>query len=339
MTKRKFITLILSASAFLALILDCKTGFSSAREGLILCTSTLIPSMFPFFVLSILLTNSMAGHRMRFLRPVATLCRIPEGAESLLAIGLLGGYPVGAQNVISAYRQGILSQEDTQRMIAFCNNAGPAFLFGYLGTVFENPIYPWMIWIIHIVSALFVGWILPFGTTKSAIVPSRKSVSLSQALNQALRIMGQVCGWVILFRVLIGFLERWLFWAIPKSLSIFLTGLLELSNGCIQLTTFPSNGLRMVMASTFLSFGGICVLMQTHSIAGSFPIPMYLPGKALQGFLAFMLSYLLQFLIPDSNPCILPPFLLAIIGCCSVGLMSVLRKARNNSSNLQESIV
>ena len=339
MTNRKFITFILSGLGFLMLILDSRTGFSAAQEAISLCMTTLIPSMFPFFVLSILLTGSLAGQPIMILRPLSRLLRIPEGAESLLVMGLLGGYPVGAQNVINAHRQGDLSREDTKRMAVFCNNAGPAFLFGYLGTLFDHPIYPWIIWIIHIASTLFVGWVLPAGTTQSTVIPSQKSISVSQALNQALLVMGQVCGWVILFRVVISFLKRWIFWCIPEEVSVFLTGMLELSNGCIQLTAFPSNGLQLVMASALLGFGGICVLMQTLSIADPFSMPMYLPGKILHGCLAFLISYLVQFLIPDSNPWILSPYLLAFIGLSCGGLMLILRKAGNNSSNLQESIV
>ena len=339
MTKRKSETLILSAPAFLALILDSRTGFSAAREGVTLCLTTLIPSMFPFFMLSILLTNSLLGQPIHFLRPVATLCRIPEGTESLLAIGLLGGYPVGAQNVITAYQQGSLSREDAQRMAVFCNNAGPAFLFGYLGPLFDNPFYPWLIWGIQMVSAFLVGWFLPCGIQMMTSGTKSPPLSISQALNQSLRVMGQVCGWVILFRVVIGFLERWCFWTIPKWLSIFLAGLLELSNGCIQLTNFPSNGLRMMMASVFLGFGGLCVLLQTLSITNSLPIPMYLPGKILQGLIAFLLAYLTQFLLPDANPYIISPYLLVVIGLSCMTLTFILRKEGNNSSNLLESIV
>ena len=339
MTNRKLMTFILCATGFLALILDSRTGFAAAQEGVNLCITTLIPSMFPFFLLSILLTGSLAGQSIKLLHPIAMLCRIPEGSESLVVMGLLGGYPVGAQNVISAYNQGVLAQEDTRRMAVFCNNAGPAFLFGYLGTFFENPIYPWAIWGIHIISALIVGGILPGGTRRSSVVLIRKSISISQAMNQALKVMGQVCGWVILFRVLIGFLDRWLFWAIPEPITIMLMGLLELSNGCSMLSEFSSDGMRMVMASTFLGFGGVCVLLQTFSIADTVAIPLYLPGKILQGSISFLLAYLVQFWIPNAAPCILSPYLLAGVGCVLICLMMLLRKEGNNSSNLCESIV
>ena len=339
MTNRKMMRLFLSSSGLLALILDSRTGFTAAKEGVNLCIMTLIPSMFPFFIFSILLTGSLAGQTIRVLHPVSKLCGIPQGTESYLVMGLLGGYPVGAQNVITAFHQGVLSQEDARRMTVFCNNAGPAFLFGYLGTLFDNPIYPWIIWGIHITSALIVGCILPGGTVKPFRSLTYRSISLSQALNQALKVMGQVCGWVILCRVLIGFLDRWLFWAIPEPISIMLTGLLELSNGCSMLAKLPKDSLRMVMASAFLGFGGICVLLQTFSIADSVAIPLYMPGKILQGCISFCLAYLVQFWIPDAEPCILSPYLLAGIGCILICIMMVLRKEGNNSSNLCESIV
>ena len=323
---RKWIPSILSSLGLLALILDSRTGFSAAQEGITLCIKTLIPSMFPFFLLSMVLTNAMAGYSILILRPVSKLCRIPEGAESLLAIGLLGGYPVGAQNVLSSYRQGTLSKTDAGRMTVFCNNAGPAFLFGYLGALFDHPIYPWALWMVHIVSALLVGAILPGGTTNPINSIESTPLSLPQAMNQAIRVMAQVCGWVVLFRILIGFLDRWLFWAFPDSFQILLSGFLELSNGCIQFESLPSQGLRFIFVSTLLGFGGICVFLQTRSISGSLNLPMYLPGKAFQGCISFLLSTFLQFLLPNSTPVSIHPIFLLLALLIAFLLLAILRK-------------
>ena len=324
MTNRKWIPSILSAVGLLVLILDSRTGLSAAREGLTLCITTLVPSMFPFFIFSMVLTSSLAGQSIKFLHPVAKLCRIPKGAESLYVIGLLGGYPVGAQNVISSYNQGFLPTEDAQRMAVFCNSAGPAFLFGYLGTLFDNPIYPWTIWAVHIISSLLVGWVLPGGTGRSISTQTHRPLSISQTMNQAIRVMGQVCGWVILFRVLIGFLDRWLFWAIPDAFRILLTGCLELSNGCTMLLNLQSNSLRFIFACSFLGFGGFCVLLQTRSIAGSLQLPMYLSGKALQGCISFLLASQVQYLLPD--PIWISPAITLIVCLGIFVLLFILRK-------------
>lgn len=323
---RKWITSVLSAVGLLALILDSRTGFSAAQEGITLCIQTLIPSMFPFFILSMILTSAMAGQPIPLLRPLSKLCRIPEGAESLLAIGFLGGYPVGAQNVLSSYHQGVISKEDVLRMAVFCNNAGPAFLFGYLGTLFDAPVYLWLLWLIHIVSALLVGWILPGGSNESISTVDSELLSMPHALNQAIRVMAQVCGWVILFRVFMGFLDRWLFWAFPDSVRILLTGFLELSNGCVFLSQLPSQGLRFIFASTLLGFGGICVNLQTRSISGSIHLSMYLPGKAFQGCISFLMTAFLQRFLPNSDPVSLKPLVLIFVGFSAIILLLILRK-------------
>ena len=100
--KRKPYTGIWAAAGMLLLILDARTGFQGAAEGIRLCISSVIPSLFPFFVLSMVLTGAIAGSTWRGLRPLGRLCGLPKGAESLLVVGLMGGYPVGAQSIAQA---------------------------------------------------------------------------------------------------------------------------------------------------------------------------------------------------------------------------------------------
>ena len=104
------------AFAMLVLILDGQTAMAGAAEGLALCMKTLIPSLFPFFLLSAMLTSSLSG-------------------GGLLLTGLLGGYPLGAANAARAYRARQLDRAEAERMAVLCNCAGPSFLFGVVGPV------------------------------------------------------------------------------------------------------------------------------------------------------------------------------------------------------------
>jgi hypothetical protein len=92
------------------------------------------------------------------------------------------------------------------------------------------------------------------------------------------------------------FLEHWVLFRFPPIVRIFITGMLELSNGCISLGVIDNFALRFVMCSVFLSAGGLCVTMQTISVIGSLsPLP-YLTGKLRQIFFSLLLSVLyLQF--------------------------------------------
>lgn len=302
-----------------------------AKNGMELCIQTLIPSLFPFFVLSSLLTGSMIGQSFRLLHPVFRLLGVPEGAESLLTVGFLGGYPVGAQNIALAYHTGSISKSEAERMLAFCNNAGPAFIFGILGQMFSNPYVPWVLWGIHVASALIVAILLREKKPKSAVLPCR-SISFSDSLASSLKVMALVCGWVILFRVMLTFLERWILWLFPDVFQIIFSGILELSNGCIQLGSVPSEGLRFILASIFLSLGGLCVAMQTVSVTKGLSLKLYSLGKAMQCAFSFLMCALLQFLFLPEQRASVPKSMTAVSIVLVLMLRFLICKMKKRSS-------
>lgn len=289
--KRKSSFVGIGASlGMLILILDGKTAIAGGREGLELCLKTVIPSLFPFFLLSNLLTSAFAGGKIPLLRPLAFLCGVPAGGESLLITGFLGGYPVGAQAVASVFRSGQLSKDEAERMLAFCNNAGPAFLFGMAAAMFPQKGMVFILWLIHILGALFTAVLIPTKDMHPVTLSEAKSVTISEAMYSAIRVMGSVCSWVILFRVLIGFLNRWVLWLLPIPVKVLITGLLELTNGCCALASISSIPMRFVLCAGMLAAGGLCVTMQTISVTAGLSLKYYLLGKVMQILFSLILS-------------------------------------------------
>ena len=91
--------------------------------------------------------------------------------------------------------------------------------------------------------------------------------------------------------------------------------------------------MRFLAASTLLSFGGICVLMQTRAVTGSLGIKSYLKGKLLQALISLILSFALgAFIFTDGAfshiPVMIPLMcvLLLILSVAAIG------KSRKNSS-------
>lgn len=301
MKKTSPIVGIAAAVGMLPLILDSKTALLGAQEGISLCLKTIIPSLFPFIVLSILLTGSICGKRIPFLQWLCHFTGIPEGAESILLSGFLGGYPLGAQLIGTAHKNGSLSHRDARRMLAFCNNAGPAFLFGMAAAVFPGLEMGWILWGIHIVSALLVAFLLPGKERNTVSSSPGNTPTIASALSAAIRAMATICGWVILFRIIICFLNRWFGWFLGNSLRIALMGFLELSNGCCALGAIEHMGLRFVLCSAMLAFGGLCVTMQTITAAPDTDLSLYLPGKLLQTIFSVLLSLLVQLTFPEDT--------------------------------------
>ena len=304
-SKKQLISGSAAACAMLIIILDTKTAISGAQDGLNLCIQAVIPSLFPFLIFSGIIISCIQGSKSRFLRPLGRLCKIPQGSEPLLIIGLIAGYPVGAQLICESFKKGSISEKTAKRMLGFCNNAGPAFLFGMIAPQFSNPAIPWVLWLIHLVTAILVGCIMPGRQSEQCCISDSSTLTLVQSLQITVRTMAGICGWVILFRIILAFLNRWLFWMFDTDMQVLLSGLLELSNGCIRLKDVAKEGVRFLLASFMLAAGGLCVGMQTASVTQPLGTGLYFPGKTLQCMLAVSLSCFVEPLLFSAQEALL----------------------------------
>lgn len=291
MNLRKQITGIFACTGILILILDGQTALSGASAGMNLCLKTVIPSLFPFLFLCSMLTHALWGRQTPLIKRIGSRLGIPAGAESVLISAVLGGYPAGAQTIGSAYQKGNLEKEDADHLLTFCSNAGPAFLFGMTAVMFPEKTSVWALWVIQILSALLTattGRHIP----QSTAYLSATDPTIADILSHTIKSMATICGWVFLFRIVSAFLDRWVLFVFPLEIRILITGLLELSNGCLSLNMIQSAPLRFIICSLFLSSGGLCVTMQTMSVIGKLSLAPYLTGKLMQICFSLILSVL-----------------------------------------------
>lgn len=301
---------LLSFLGILALILDAQTAVAAAGEGIRLCLETVVPALFPFLVLSRLFTGSAAVQGCtKILGPIMRpLFGLPAQGAAAVAMGALGGYPVGAQTAADLYRDGRLDRESAERLLGFCSNAGPAFIFGMLGGIFGSPKTAAALYCIHITSALLTGVLLrtkDTGPAAQRLSDGRgPSISLPEAVSAAIKTMALICGYVILFRVISVFLGKALGTWLSPAMNVAVSGLLELAGGCCLLPQLGAPGLRYCMASGFLAFGGVCVWMQTKSVIRPAGLTgkYYLFGKILQGTLAVLITWFVMVAFPGILP-------------------------------------
>jgi len=306
--QRRFLPALAGAAGMLALILDSRTALMGAQAGVELCLKTVVPSLFPFFVLSGLVVGSWGAD---FKMPRCLSGILPGMADrmpTLVLPAFLGGYPVGAQAVCQSWRSGNLTKEDAQRLLAFSNNAGPAFLFGMVGRMFPEPWMVWLLWAVHVLGALFAAHCL------SAPSQAKSTQTIPQAagdpVRESVKTMGVVCGWIVLFRTLIAFLDRWALWVVPPAVRVLLVGLLELSNGCLELANISNIAVRFLVCSCLLASGGLCVTLQTTSVTRGLSLRYYGLGKALQALVSLLFGLSLVMKTPAPLLALLPVFLL-----------------------------
>ena len=331
MKRRNFMPLLVSGFGMLVLILDGKTALLGMQEAVGICLWTVIPALFPFLFLSAILTDNLYGKRIPGMGILNRWCKIPEEVGYLLLIGFLGGYPAGAANAARLWRNGSMDKESAGHLAVICNNAGPAFLFGIVGRRFPSNQFAWLLWLVHIVSNLLVARILPGKPGWVSEIDRQNHKSIPNLLWQTLKTMAAICGWVMLFRLLLTFLERWFFWMLPDEVTVLLSGILELSNGCLALSKIQTVGLRFCMAAFLLGFGGFCVAMQTYSVCEGLQLRGYMRVKLLHGMISMVLAFLIYrfgFVNSLVGALLLVPFFL-----------SFSRKSEKRGSNSTASVV
>lgn len=288
----KTIIAICSLICVMLLIFDSKTAIEGTKIGTDLCIRTVIPSLFPFFILITALMSSLSNQDSPVLKPLARFVGIPEQAVAVLVPAFLGGYPVGAKAVTDLYRYGTLSKREAERMLAFCSNAGPSFLFGMISSLFPTRDMIWKLWGIQILSALITSRLFPALPVECLPTQHQVKEKRLDIMGSAVHAMASVCGWVILFRTLITLLNKWILWRLPTWIHVTIIGILELSNGCYELGKIPSISVRFLLSCGMLSFGGICVLLQTVSVTKGLSLRNYMIGKWLQSALAILMGWI-----------------------------------------------
>ncbi len=297
----------------------------AGQEGLALCGNVLLPSLFPFFVVSSLTVSlGLAEYPGRLLeRLMGPLFRVRGRCVSALVLGLVGGYPVGARTAAELYKTGQCSRAEAERLLGFCNNAGPAFLLGVVGSgVFGSPRVGLLLMAVHMVSALLVGlifrfWCAPARGERAARSKAPRVRRAEDGLHPAAVFVGavrdscagvlNVCAFVVLFGVVLRLLElSRVLDALARGLSLLfgplglstpwarrlLGGLLELTNGVASLP--PGEAGSVPMAAFLLGWGGVSVHCQTMSVlreSGLSAAPCVV-GKLLHGLISAALAAL-----------------------------------------------
>lgn len=290
MRKQSFGALV-AAAGLLVLIIDSRLALEGAGAGVDLCIRTVIPSLFPFFVLTGVLTKFLQKSDARWIYVLAAALGISPGAAPALIPGFLGGYPVGAKCIGDMYAEKQISKKEAERMLAFCSNAGPSFLFGMVSVFFPNVKMVWFLWLIQISGAALTALAFPRSVDENTL--PRKigwEKERPDVVWSAIRAMGTVCGWIILFRTILTFLNAWLLWLFPAWVRVLVIGILELSNGCCELMQITDVKLRFIICACMLSQGGLCVFLQTMSVTKGLSLKGYFLGKTVQTVFCFLLS-------------------------------------------------
>ncbi len=304
-------------------------AIAGAKDGLTLCFNVIVPSLFPFFVLSSLVVDlglaAYLGRAMEgLMRP---LFRVSGSCAAAVALGFIGGYPVGARTALQLYQQGLCSKPEAERLLAFCNNSGPAFILGVVGAgIFGDSRVGFLLYLTHALASLLVGLLFRFyggaQRRRSAVPRPPKPIqavtvpaAFTGAVVRSFQNTLNICAFVVFFSVVLQLLSAFgVFAALARLLAAagfepewarrLVAGLLELSSGVSSLRGGTQLAGRVSMAAFMLGWAGLSVHCQVLSflVDSGLSAKTYLAGKLCHGLIAAGLTWCLTRLFPLSAP-------------------------------------
>ncbi len=326
--KKNFFNIIFVTFTLL-LVFFSTSNLVAAKNGLYLWANNVIPSLFPFFIATELLShtnviNILGRFFNRYMRPIFN---VPGVGSYPLIMGIISGYPVGAKIVSDLRSKNMLTRSEAERLLAFTNNSGPLFILGTIGIgLFKDTTTGIVLLLTHILACITVGILFRFWKYKDTNIASYKTILkmqseivnmsnigdvLSTSIKNSIITILNIGGFIVLFSVIISILSHshlidlmvyilnplFEFFNINHDFSYgMINGFLEITNGLQQISIIPIKQISfsIIICAFILGFGGISVLLQVYSFTSKTDISIkpYILGKFFQGIIAAFYTFL-----------------------------------------------
>ena len=243
---------------------ECKDG---AVDGILMCMGVLVPSLFPFMILSSFMAENNISE---ILSPVFTpVSKLLTGLEGIcfipVMLSIAGGYPVGARAISALKNKGLISDREAAQLALICCGAGPGFLVTFVGlTLLGSKEAGIILLVSQIISILTLCVIsrIGFRNKKAEVSPkplSSPPTSISDAfvgaVYSAVKSCAGMCGYVVLMSAVCNVITSGL--GLKGVLGQFAVSTLEITTGVYNL-----ENTNLTIISGLVGFGGVCVHLQ-----------------------------------------------------------------------------
>lgn len=276
--------------------------------SLSLWLNTLVPSMFPMFVLSDILINYNFIDYIpkKIVSTISKIFNISKPSVLILFLSLISGFPSNARNIKTAYEKNLISKKEAEHILAFNHFANPLFVIQTVGTFFlKNTNYGLIILFSHIISNFIIGFIIKNKNTITKINDTtikdncqNFGTILSVSIKKSIDSLFMVAGVATLFLILSSLITN--IFSLNKILSLIIKSILEMTIGLSFISSVPLNEtLKVTLSTMVISFGGLSVHLQVISALDGSNIEYknYLKGRLYQTAISGIISFLIMFFI------------------------------------------
>lgn len=264
-----------------------------------LCKDVLIPSMFPFLILSNFVALSEVSHTIgKLMKPICKhIFHLPESTGSAILLGLTCGYPTGVVMTERLLESGEIDTFTAKRLLRFCYSSGLPFAVTAVGTVLLGSTkLGFIVWASNSLSAVLIG--IFDGIRHRKIKTEENVLWLSEPIGQSIvnsvklgsTAMLNVCAYVIIFGCFNGILGNI---GVARDYAL---PLLEITNGVKN----SIGVLSVPVIALYTGIGGICIHLQLQQscLEAGMTFFEFFGYRVVQGIFSLGLCFGLMELFP-----------------------------------------
>ena len=231
-------------------------------DGIDLCLGTLIPTLFPFMIVSTLMIEQRIFDNVpKSIQQFSEFVFAVKGScLAVIILSLIGGLPIGCKITNQLYEKRKISASQGRRMMLFCYCTGPAFTVATVGIfMLSSKNAGYILYASVVLSSLTIGILSRFFEQEDGVYlteteydkKNQFSINLVRSVSDSSKAILNICAWVIIFSC-IGKLTEIL--PINENTRFFLGCILEVSNGAY----IASGNMPLPIIAGIIGFGGLC---------------------------------------------------------------------------------
>lgn len=296
-------TILLCLFILAELLIKKSLIYSSVLYALNMWVKNLIPALFPFFIISDILINyNITSYIPKIIRKFCqSLWGITDNMLTILFLSMVSGFPSNARNTRTLYDKNLITVSEANHILIFSHFSNPVFILTTVGLFFlGNEKIGLIILISHYLSNFILGlffrnkFIHTNKPTNHNQITNNFGTIFVNAIKKSIDTTLLICGIVVIFLMLSSIVINIFNFNLYNSMLV--KGLFEITIGIESLSKLPLNIIyKAIIASCFLSFGGLSVHMQVISQIADTDIKYhyFLIGRLYQMIISGIITYLI----------------------------------------------
>ncbi len=268
-----------------------------------LWVESLIPTLFPFFIISDILINyNITSYIPKIIKQYCKyIFKINDNMLTILLLSMISGFPSNARNTRTLYDKRAISLDEANHILIFSHFANPVFILVTIaGTFFHNQKLGIVLLISHYVSNLILGLCFRNKFKHSEILENNNISSLNfgkifiSSINKSVDTILTICGIVVVFSMLSTIIVNT--FNFNSYNEMLIKGLFEITIGMQALSNLGIKLIyKAVIASCILGFGGISVHVQVLSqiVETDIKYIYFLIGRMYQMIISGIITYII----------------------------------------------